>query len=168
MNFFVGLNLVFIFSMLITMYVYYKGTPKFSSLELTYYISLTKKREKLTYIGYVTLTIYVIAQYVKVISEGTFNIESMTGLIFETLIYIIFINIIPRAYGVSAKGIYAYGIFKKMGKLYKWKDIDHVKISKTGDVTIRTVKDGTKKEIYGIIESDLTAELTKEIKSFRS
>lgn len=168
MNFFVVLNLFFIFSILITMVMYYKGTPKFSSLNLQYYLGIIKKREKLIYIGYLALTIYIIFQYIKVIDGGSFNIENMTSLIFETLIYLIFMNIMSRGYGICDKGIYAYGIFEKTGKLYEWKYIDHVKVDKTGEVTMSIVKGGTKKEIYGIIESGLTDDLRKAITNYRS
>lgn len=168
MNNFVGMNLVFIVIAVVSMLKYYKGTPKYNTLELRFYLSLSKKRQVPTYLGYVALTLYLIYQYYGAIIGKVMNVVIVTDLLFVTLVYFIFMNLIPRAYGICDKGVYSYGIIKRMGKLYKWEEMVDVNINDIGEVAFSVESAGRKSKINGIVDITMKDELMKAIKSFQS
>lgn len=158
------MNLVFICALIVTIFMSIKNTPKFSDLEEKYSLKIIKKREIPTYLGYLLLTLYIIFQLISVINSGGISLGALTDLVFESLIYLIFMNLIPRAYIVCDQGVYSYGVFKQTGKLYRWKIIEDVKIDENGRVNFFVHEKGRKSNIHGMIELDIVDKAKEEMK----
>lgn len=162
-----SMDTIMIMVVIYILYKHHKETPIFSVQKIKYEIRLTKKRETFTYVFYAVLTVYAVVQTVMFITKGSFLKDDLTNIIFVLLTYFAFVSIIPRIYGVTEQGVYAYGLVKVFGKSTPWDQTNEVKIDANGDIFIGDLNGDDKKDISGRINVDQIDEIRSAIRSFK-
>ena len=147
MNFLLNLTALLTILMVVVVIVSYKKSPKFKKSDIIYSFVMPRRSMKLSIFAYIVITLITSYEIYDAISNNGGTVLMVFEVLFLSLVYIIFMSVIPRKYYLIDQGLYYHGITNVFGRLFSWSSIDGNSKSDKGEIIFRVVQSGIKKDI---------------------